>query len=119
MNNIEIFEPAMCCESGLCGVNIDPELMRVATAINTLKKKGASISRYNFTSSPRMFVMNKVINKYVNENGTKSLPVIMVNGEIVKIEKYPTNEEFENWCGIKIEDNNNNDSACSCSDGCC
>ena len=59
MNNLEIFEAAMCCESGLCGVNVDPELMRLATTINTLKKKGANIKRFNLSSSPKMFVLNR------------------------------------------------------------
>ena len=30
MKKIEIFDPAMCCPTGLCGTNIDPELMRIA-----------------------------------------------------------------------------------------
>lgn len=28
MKKIEIFDPAMCCPTGLCGTNINPELMR-------------------------------------------------------------------------------------------
>ena len=38
MKKIEIFDPAMCCPTGLCGTNIDPELMRIAVVIETLKK---------------------------------------------------------------------------------
>ena len=40
MKKIEIFDPAMCCPTGLCGTNIDPELMRIAVVIETLKKQG-------------------------------------------------------------------------------
>ena len=36
---IKIYDPALCCPTGLCGVNIDPELMRIAVVIETLKKK--------------------------------------------------------------------------------
>ena len=35
---IKIYDPALCCPTGLCGVNIDPELMRIAVVIETLKK---------------------------------------------------------------------------------
>lgn len=28
MKKIEIFDPAMCCPTGLCGPNINPDLMR-------------------------------------------------------------------------------------------
>jgi hypothetical protein len=33
---IEIFDPAMCCSTGVCGPSIDPELMRMATVINVI-----------------------------------------------------------------------------------
>ena len=42
---IEIFDPAMCCETGVCGPSIDPELMRMSTVINALKEKGIIIKR--------------------------------------------------------------------------
>ena len=40
MKKIEIFDPAMCCPTGLCGTNINPELMRIAVVIESLKKQG-------------------------------------------------------------------------------
>ena len=40
MKKIEIFDPAMCCPMGLCGTNINPELMRIAVVIETLKRQG-------------------------------------------------------------------------------
>ncbi len=33
MKKIEIFDPAMCCPTGLCGTNINPELMRIAVTL--------------------------------------------------------------------------------------
>lgn len=46
MKNIEIFEPAMCCSTGLCGVSVDPELLRISTVLNTLKERGIEVKRY-------------------------------------------------------------------------
>ena len=43
MKKIEIFDPAMCCPTGLCGTNIDPELMRIAVVIETLKNRVSSL----------------------------------------------------------------------------
>ena len=40
MKKIEIFDPAMCCPTGLCGTNINPELMRIAVVSESLKKQG-------------------------------------------------------------------------------
>ena len=40
MKRIEIFDPAMCCPTGLCGPNINPDLMRIAAVLETLKRQG-------------------------------------------------------------------------------
>jgi len=31
MKTIEIFDPAMCCSSGVCGPSVDPKLVRSLT----------------------------------------------------------------------------------------
>ena len=31
MSKLEIFDPAMCCSTGVCGPSVDPELLRVST----------------------------------------------------------------------------------------
>lgn len=41
MKTMQIFEPAMCCSTGLCGVGVDPELLRISTVLDTLKKRTA------------------------------------------------------------------------------
>lgn len=94
MKRMLIFEPAMCCETGLCGVSIDPELLRVSTAVNALKGYGAQVERFNLNSAPMEFVTNAVINKYINEKGPEGLPAVMVDDEIVIAGRYPSNAEL-------------------------
>ena len=94
MKKMQIFEPAMCCETGLCGVSIDPELLRISTVVNTLKGNGIDIELFNLNSAPMEFVTNEVINKYINEQGPEGLPAVLLDGEIIMTGKYPTNEEF-------------------------
>lgn len=53
MKTMFIYEPAMCCETGLCGVGIDPELLRISTAISNLKKQGIKVERYNLNNFPQ------------------------------------------------------------------
>ena len=48
MKKIEIFDPAMCCPTGLCGPNINPDLMRIAAVLETLKRQGIIVERHNF-----------------------------------------------------------------------
>lgn len=69
MKKIKIFEPAMCCETGLCGVSVDPELLRISTVINTLKERGIIVERYNLSSNPQAFIDHKVVNEFVNKYG--------------------------------------------------
>jgi hypothetical protein len=46
MKNMKIFEPAMCCPTGLCGVGVDPELLRISTVLDTLKRHGVIVDRH-------------------------------------------------------------------------
>lgn len=103
MKNMEIFEPAMCCSTGLCGVGVDPELLRISTVLNTLQKNGVTVGRYNLTSAPMAFVNNKPVNEFINVKGPDELPVITLDGEIIMEGRYPTNEEFISLLGL---DNN-------------
>jgi len=66
MKRMIIFDPAMCCSTGVCGPSVDPELLRVSTVLNNLKNKGILVERYNLTSNPQIFVDNKVINEILN-----------------------------------------------------
>ena len=47
MKKIEIFDPAMCCPTGLCGTNINPELMRVAVVVETVKPRSVMCTRHD------------------------------------------------------------------------
>lgn len=48
MKTIEIFDPAMCCPTGLCGPNINPDLMRIAAAASTLAKPRCEYQKTQF-----------------------------------------------------------------------
>lgn len=100
MSKIEIFDPAMCCSTGLCGVSVDQELLRVATLINTLTKKGVTVIRYGLSSQPQAFVDNKKVNEYLMKDEVEVLPITVVDGEVVKTRVYPTDDEFAKWAGL-------------------
>ncbi|MBU5593016.1 arsenite efflux transporter metallochaperone ArsD [Clostridium sp. MSJ-4] len=123
MKKMIIFDPAMCCSTGVCGPSVDRELLRVSTVINNLKNNGILVERHNLTSNPQIFVDNKEINKILNEGGVEVLPVTMVDGVIVKTKAYPTNKEFCEILGIAEEDLKANikkpSSSCGCKGGCC
>lgn len=120
MKNIEIYEPAMCCSTGLCGVSVDPELLRISTVLNTLEQKGISVKRFNLSSSPMAFVNNKAVNKFVKLYGADKLPVTVIDGELIISGRYPTNDEFTQWLDLpKGTLGEQKSDGCCCKGGCC
>ena len=119
MKTIEIFDPAMCCITGVCGPSIDSELMRVATVINAYKAKGIVIKRYGLSSEPQNFVANQTISELLKKEGPEVLPVVLVDGKVEKLRTYPSNAEFEQWIGVAI-DQMASEQECACGPkGCC
>ena len=123
MKTMYIYEPAMCCETGICGVGVDPELLRISTVINNLKKNGVNVTRYNLNNFPQEFIDNREINKLINgEGGVDLLPATMIDGEIVKTKRYPTNAEIMNWLDIPedyVSEGKSDQGGCCCEGGCC
>ena len=123
MSKIEIFDPAMCCATGICGPGIDQELLRVATTINALTKKGVTIVRYGLSSEPQAFVDNKKVNEYLMKEEVAVLPITLVDGEVVKTRSYPTADEFVQWSGLSkaeiIAAAEKENGGCCAEGGCC
>lgn len=123
MKKMSIYEPAMCCDTGLCGVSVNPELLRISTVLNALKKNGVAVNRFNLSSAPMAFVNNKTINIFINEKGVEELPVVMVDEKIVMTGRYPTNEELVTLLEVPAiyltEAKSVQQGSCCCSDGNC
>ncbi len=101
---VEIYDPALCCPTGVCGPSVDPELTRMATAIFLLEKKGFDIKRFNLASEPAKFAENKAVNTLLHEKGPEALPITLVNGEVQKAGSYPSNTELSSWFDITEEE---------------
>jgi hypothetical protein len=104
MNKVEIFDPAMCCSTGVCGPSVDPELTRVASAVYSLEQKGLNIKRYQLTTDPDKFAESAVITRVLQEKGPDALPAVLLNDQVVNVGSYPTNEEFAKWFEVKPEE---------------
>jgi len=123
MKKMVIFDPAMCCSTGICGPSVDKDLLRVSTVLNRLKNKGIVVERHNLTNNPQIFVDNKEINTMLNSDGVDVLPVTMVDGIVVKTKAYPTNEEFCKLLDIPSDYLKavikKPSKSCCCKGGCC
>ncbi|MCD8509180.1 MAG: arsenite efflux transporter metallochaperone ArsD [Bacillus sp. (in: Bacteria)] len=100
MKKIRIYDPALCCPTGVCGPSVDPELVRVASTVFLLEKKGMDIKRFNLASEPHAFVENTTVQQLLEEKGTDALPLVMVDGKVESVGSYPLNEKFAEWTGL-------------------
>lgn len=98
---IEIYDPAMCCSSGLCGPALDPVLVKMNDAVIALKKQGVEVTRFNLAQQPKEFMANKTVADLLHKNGKKVLPITFVNGAVFKTGEYPTYEELCAALGIE------------------
>ena len=58
MTHIEVFDPPMCCSSGVCGPSVDPLLAAFAADVEWLTAQGVTIARHNLSQNPQPFVSN-------------------------------------------------------------
>ena len=98
---VEIYDPALCCSSGLCGPKLDPVLVKMNDAILALKKQGVEIERFNLAQQTQAFMTNKTVADLLHKNGKKILPVIFVNGEVFMTGRYPSYEDLCAALGIE------------------
>lgn len=87
--DIEIFDPPMCCPTGMCGPTIDQTLLDVSEMIAKLQSNGYRVERYQMSSHPNAFIGNAEVMKLIRENQMEALPIVIVHGKIIAKGKYP------------------------------
>ncbi|MFY8202547.1 MAG: arsenite efflux transporter metallochaperone ArsD [Pirellula staleyi] len=92
MKTIQVYDKPMCCSTGVCGPEVDPILPQFAADLDWLKNQGHHVERYNLAQQPQAFIDNKSIHQVLSTEGTDSLPVIVIDGEIVSRKAYPTRD---------------------------
>lgn len=103
---IQIYDPPLCCSSGLCGPKLDPVLVKLNDALLILKKQGVEIERFNLSQQLVEVMSNKRVAELIRDKGKSALPVTFVNGRILRSGEYPTYEELCSALGIKPTDHN-------------
>ena len=101
MPKIEVFDPAMCCSTGVCGPKVDPNLARFASDLEALKRAGATVTRYNLSQQPAAFLENETVATAMQKG--ECLPLILVDGRIVAEKTYPTREALASLVGVPLE----------------
>ena len=103
MKKIEVYDPAMCCSTGVCGPNVDPKLVQFAADLEWLKGKGVQVERYNLAQQPDKFAGCKLVIDAMALAGDLCLPLILVNGEIASRNMYPGRDDLAALAGVEPE----------------
>jgi hypothetical protein len=90
---IEIFDPPMCCPTGLCGPTLDQTLLDVDEMVLDLQAEGHRVERYQMTSHPQAFLGNTEVMTLVRERQMDALPITVVRRKVIKTGAYPVPSE--------------------------
>ena len=93
MKKIEVFDPSLCCRTGVCGVDVDQALVNFAADANWAKQNGAQIERFNLAQQPQAFADNATVKAFLQRSGQDALPLILVDGEEALAGRYPKRAE--------------------------
>ncbi|NTU85233.1 MAG: arsenic metallochaperone ArsD family protein [Chloroflexales bacterium] len=56
--DVALYDPPMCCPSGLCGPALDQTLLDTNDLVLALKERGLRVERYQLMSHPQAFTGN-------------------------------------------------------------
>lgn len=101
MKTLEVFDPAMCCSTGVCGVDVDPVLAQFAADLKWVAEHGVTVQRHNLGQEPQAFAANPEVVKEM-EAGMDRLPVLAVDGHIVSTGAYPSRQQLAQKLGIVL-----------------
>ena len=105
MEKLTIYEPALCCSTGVCGPSVDENLIRITGVMQSIRKaEGKQMVRYNLSANPNSFLRNQTVTRLLQEKGITCLPMTVLNNDtVVKVGEYPTNQEISEWLNLALE----------------
>ncbi len=104
MTTLTVYDPPMCCSTGICGPDIDPKLAQFAGDLDWLKSQGVEVRRFNLAQEPASFVVNADVRAILDRSGGDELPAILVGGALVAHGRYPGRDELRSLVGLGVAD---------------
>ncbi len=123
MKKLEVFDPAMCCSTGVCGVDVDPVLVQFAADLQWVAEQGVEVKRYNLGQEPQAFAANPAVIKEM-EAGMERLPIIVLDGHIVATGAHLSRIQLAQKLDLKLASQNKphikiGSGCCNPKSGCC
>ena len=119
MTTIQIFDPALCCSSGVCGTDVDQHLVNFSADADWARQSGAHIERFNLAQQPMAFAENALVKGFLQRSGQEALPLTLVGGEVALAGRYPSRSDLARWAGIALPAAESAAKGACCSGGGC
>jgi len=120
MTMIQVFDPALCCSTGVCGVDADQKLIDFAADVSWLKSQGGTIERFNLAQEPLAFAGSAVVKGFLERSGPDALPLVLVDGEVALAGRYPQRAELARWAGLaQTSSDTKKEGGCCGGSSCC
>jgi len=94
---LSVYDPAMCCSTGICGSDVDPQLARFSSDLEWLRAQGVKVERFNLAQEPGAFADDTSVKGVLENKGEAGLPLIKVGDTIVSSGTYPSRDELAAW----------------------
>jgi hypothetical protein len=101
MATLTVYDPALCCSTGVCGPDVDESLVHFAADVEWLKRQGVEVRRYNLGQEPGAFAASEEVRNALVQQGTDCLPLLVLDGEVVARGAYPARAELARLAGIE------------------
>ncbi|MBH1930317.1 arsenic metallochaperone ArsD family protein [Serratia rubidaea] len=112
MPKIEIFEPAGCCATS--GAVVEQSSIAFNADMAWCKQQGLDVTRYNLSKNPQRFMANATVHAFLNASGADSLPLTLLDGNVVMAGRLPTRADFARWTNTPLTANNAGPEPVSC-----
>jgi hypothetical protein len=89
MKTLKIYDPAMCCSTGVCGPEVDLALVQLAGFLKNLDASAVEVERYNLSQEPAAYTANATVAAALKEKGTAALPLVILDDEVISVGAYP------------------------------
>ena len=100
MTVVEVFEPALCCATGVCGEDVDQGLVTFSADMDFVRSQGGDVRRYNLASEPLVFAETAAVKGFLQVVGSKGLPLVLVDGVTAMTGGYPERAQLAEWAGL-------------------
>jgi len=99
-SQIHVYEPALCCNTGVCGPDVPQELVTFTADVEYVQAAGGAVQRHNLANDPQAFAQDEAVRSYLQKVGSDGLPLTVVDGVTVMTGTYPSRDQLMRFAGV-------------------